>query len=71
MDFAYNFFKPSGDLWTWGEPDGGKLGLSGGEGGLTDSPRSFFLNLIGTSLIDIGGHPFLTFVLRHCFYELS
>ena len=28
-----------GDLWTWGEPDGGKLGLSGGEGGLTDSPR--------------------------------
>ena len=29
----------SGDLFTWGEPDGGKLGLSGGEGGLTDSPR--------------------------------
>ena len=28
-----------GELWTWGEPDGGKLGLSGGEGGLTDSPR--------------------------------
>ena len=33
-------YIPSGELWTWGEPDGGKLGLSGGEpGSLTDSPR--------------------------------
>ena len=38
----FSFYKImffSGDLFTWGEPDGGKLGLSGGEGGVTDSPR--------------------------------
>ena len=40
----------AGELWTWGEPDGGKLGLTGGQEGHTDSPRSLSSHLTPSSL---------------------